>query len=195
MRVWRYRSLALYGLTLVALMLAYPARRRALFVLWALNLAGFWHTLERSLPAAIPMGLLAAIKPNFVLWPAFLVLARERKLGLMALAVTSLVSLAPFLLEGPGIYARGLEVTPSLSETAAAMARIGGNSSLIALTGRFALAPLGIVLSLALAAGLGRPASTRRLHRQELSALAMIGALLLSQYRRPAAPVSRRCRA
>jgi hypothetical protein len=66
-----------------------------------------WMALKKDKPvlAGILMGMLAAMKPPFILWPVYLFLARHFRVSLIAGAVAVLLSLLPIILYGPGIYA------------------------------------------------------------------------------------------
>src|SRR5581483_4783872 len=173
----------------------FPARRRWPFLAVALDLAGFWATVElgqvyvpllclavagwaalraqRDLAAGAAIGLLAALKPNLAVWPALLLLGRRRRPGGIAVLAAAAASAAPLVTDGPGVYQQWLRVTPSLSDAAGGMARIGGDFSLVAMAGRFSVAPLGLVAAAALAVGVGWLALTRELDAERLSALAL----------------------
>ena len=201
LQLWRHLSLLTYGLALVALLSAYPERRSVIVALWALNLGGLWHVIElgqvyvpllaltvaawlglrdgRPLAAGLAMGVLAAIKPHLILWPAMLLLAGKRNSSLPAFATAAALSLLPLFLHGPSIYLQWLQATPSLSDAGEGMAHIGGNLSLIAIAGRFGVWEIGLALSgglVLLCAAIARRPGVSVL---DLSALAVIAALLV----------------
>jgi hypothetical protein len=200
-RLWRSLSFGLYAVALAGLALAFPARRRWPFLAVAVDLAGFWATVElgqvyvpllclavagwaalraqRDLAAGAAIGLLAALKPNLAVWPTLLLLGRRRRPGGVAVLAAATASAVPLVTEGPGVYQQWLRVTPSISDAAGGMARIGGDFSLVAMAGRFSAAPLGLVAAAALVVGLGWLALTRELDAERLSALALPAALLL----------------
>jgi Glycosyltransferase family 87 len=57
-----------------------------------------------ELVSTVTLGLLVAIKPTTAFWPVFLFLAGRRRLALRSLAVTAVVSAAPFLFYGGQVY-------------------------------------------------------------------------------------------
>ena len=201
LQLWRWSSIVLFLVTLITLVMVQRVEKRLFFALWAFNLAGLWHTIElgqiyvpllalvvaawisllqgRTLLAALFIGALAATKPNFLVWPALLTLGGEHKTGLRAFGVFGVVTAMPLLVDGPWMYEEWLRVTPSLSEAAGGMARIGGNSSLLALTGKFDLAPLGIVMAGLLAFLVVLIALLRAAAGMHLNALALVTTLLL----------------
>jgi hypothetical protein len=201
LKLWRYGSLAVYGVAVAALLVAYPDRRRPLFVLWPLGLAGLWHTLElgqvyvplmalavagwlglkseRRLVAGLAIGALVAIKPNFALWPLLLFAAGERKAAVAALTTAAGLSLLPLLHHGPTVYLQWLAVTPSLADTAGGMAQIGGNFSLVAIFGRLGMAPAGVLLSVALLGAALAAARDRPRDVETVSSLALVSSLLV----------------
>jgi len=205
LNIWQYGSIALYAATIVAVvggMQPWGHRwQNLLFAGWALSLGGFWHTIElgqvyvllaalaagawlslrseRPLLAAMFLGLLAALKPNFIVWPLLLALSGQRRSGLLGLAIFAAVSAVPLFIDGLWIYREWMSTTPSLADAAAGMAKIGGNSSLLALTGRFGVAPLGIALSGLLTLTMAWIAYRRFVPPLHLSALALVTTLLL----------------
>ena len=203
--LWQYGSIALYAASVVAVLLGMrPWQHRwqsVLFALWALSLGGFWHTIElgqvyillaalatgawlslhkdRPVLAAVFLGLLAALKPNFIVWPLLLALSGQRRSGVLGLATFGVLGAVPLLLEGIWVYREWIGTAPSLADAAAGMAKIGGNSSLLALTGRFGIAPVGLVLSGLLALGMAAIAYRRLASPLHLSGLALVTTLLL----------------
>jgi hypothetical protein len=200
-QVWRLVSIALYGLALAALLSAYPERRSLLFVLWAVNLAGFWHVVElgqlyvpllaltvaawvslrdgRVLPAAIALGLLIAIKPNFIVWPLLLLIAGRRDIALPALMAGGGFALLPLVLGGPAVYESWLAATPSLEYAGVSMSKVGGNFSFIAMTGRLGLWQAGVLLSAFILAMCVLVARRRPATLEQLGGLAIAAALLI----------------
>ena len=124
---------ASFAVALLLLQRAYPDKKDPLVVLAFISMAGLWHifgylqlyaplflavvgawllmTRGNTVGAAILIGLVVAIKPNFVLWPAFLLLAGHQRMGLVALGTTAAVSAVPFILDGPEIYSRWLSLS------------------------------------------------------------------------------------
>ena len=110
-RAWYLVSLILYGTGLVLLARTYRPIRETWKIVWALGLAGLWATLALGqiyIPLALAciaawlliewrkfgtagviIGILIAIKPNFIVWPILLLLA-----GHSTVAVPALLSAA-----------------------------------------------------------------------------------------------------
>lgn len=66
---------------------------------------------RRLLPAAGCLGLVCAIKPNFLLWPALICLAGEWVIGLSALAAAAALSSVPAIVLGSPVYREWIDAT------------------------------------------------------------------------------------
>jgi hypothetical protein len=141
LRVWWAISVACYVLTVLLLVARYGARRAVLIGLPALALAGFsdtlflgqiylplvlaavgaWLLLERGQGAfaGLLIGLVVAMKPNFLVWPVLLLLSRHYRPAFVALGVAALVSAVPLLAMGPEVYRQWVELLASDRERAA----------------------------------------------------------------------------
>jgi hypothetical protein len=197
-RIWRWISVALYFATLLLLLRRFPSAEPLPLILWSLALAGFWDTLllgqiylplvlaavgawlllERrsDLWAGILIGIVVALKPNFLVWPALLFLAGHYRPALGAVATFAFVSAIPLVVFGPEVYRQWFELVASDRERAFFLT----NASLAGLAARAGIPALGIALSLALLAGLAAWAFLRRPDRTRASALALVAALLAS---------------
>lgn len=201
-RHWWALSAVLYGL-LVAGLLA--ARRRAdpdapllLPALWAVALAGFWDTLvlgqiyvplaglaaagwlllkaDRPLPAGVSIGLLAAVKPNFLVWPVLLVLAGQRRSGAVALATVAVAWGAAFAAYGVDVHRDWLAALAGEPE------RLGflTNVSLAGLLQRLGGGSWGSIAGLATLPLLALLVIRMRPGPLDASALGLVGALVAS---------------
>ena len=197
-RIWRWISVATYLATLLLLLWRYPAQQPLPLILWLFALAGFWDTLllgqiylplvlaavaawtllERGdgLWAGILIGLVVAMKPNFLVWPALLFLAGFYRPALVAGVTVGAVSALPLLVYGPEVYRQWFELIASDRERAFFLT----NASLAGLATRAGLPVLGPILSLTLLAGLAAWAFLRRPDAVRTSALALVAALLAS---------------
>ena len=136
-------------------------------VAWTFSLAGLWTTLElgqiymllllasvgawlflkqgRYRVAGLLIGILIAVKPNFLLWPLLLLLAGYVSVFVVASVTAVLISLAPLLVFGYTVYIDWLKATGAFSGIA-----LPGNGSLPGLLARLGLpwlsVPLGVVL-------------------------------------------------
>lgn len=181
-------SALIYAAVCVALLKAYPWQRRPMVMLWLLAIAGFWYTLllgqiylplfafglgallliERGrnlLWAGALVGLVVAIKPNFAIWPLFLLLAGQRKLALTSIAVAAAISAIPLLIEGPEIYSQWLEAVRAYPRAA-----IAHNSSMFGVAARLGIPEAGYVLAAGLIAAGAFYARRWRLTASEASA-------------------------
>lgn len=193
-------TIYIYIVTLALLARAYPDKRKPLMIMWAASLAGIAHVVELgqvyapllmlvtvawlvlrndrdSLTAGILIGLAAAIKPTFLIWPVLLFLAGDRKTSLSSIATAAGISAVPLLLDGPRIYHQWFDATQFFA--AQDGYAIPGNAALIGLGARVGLEPLGWVAAVALLAGCACWCYRKRPTREQASILAMIAVLLV----------------
>jgi alpha-1,2-mannosyltransferase len=159
--VWWVLSLLLYLGTLA--LLARWQRPPLVRLLWAVNLAGLWHTQElgqvyvpllllavvawqllargHQWGAGALLGVLVALKPNLMLWPLALALAGGWLVGAAALATAGVVSLVGLVIYGPAVTLAWLEATRGFSGL------LMLNSSLASLIGRVAPLSVGMIAS------------------------------------------------
>lgn len=125
---WYFASILAYGVTVGLLLRAYPgARGGPLQIVWPFALAGFWETIDlgqvyaflallsvlawlafsrQAIGAGILIGAVVAFKPNFVVWPIFLLLAGHVRPAAAAIVSTVVFGLLPIALYGPQIYSQ-----------------------------------------------------------------------------------------
>jgi hypothetical protein len=201
-RIWWWISIAFYGAT-VALLLHRFARSQppavtVVMAIWAFALAGLWDTLflgqiylplvfiavaawlllerGRGVFAGILIGCLVAMKPNFLVWPALLFLAGHRLPAVSAAAIAAVISAIPLAAFGPEVYQQWFELVASDRERAFFLT----NASFSGLAARAGIPGVGLVLSVALLAGLSGWAVWRRPGITRASAFALVAALLAS---------------
>lgn len=123
-RVWWGVSLGLY-ICCVAWLACTGPGHKLLRGLWGLSLAGLWMNLAlgqiyvpllalvavayrffdaRPFVAGACVGIVAAWKPHFLLWPVFLFVAGHTAVACTGLGVFVVASLLPAVLLGPNIY-------------------------------------------------------------------------------------------
>jgi hypothetical protein len=197
-RYWWGFSFVCYLLTVALLIQRYGGRDVWLLSLWAFALAGFWDTLalgqiytplvlaatvswlllERRhwLVAGVLMGAVVAMKPNFVVWPAALLLAGHVRAPLAAAAATIVLAVIPVLTHGAGIYVRWAAVILADESRTAFLT----NASIPGLAQRLGFAPLGIVCSLLIVAAIAWWAYRRRPSVMEASAIGILGGIAAS---------------
>ena len=137
-------------------------------MIWALTLAGLWHTLvlgqiyilllffttlgwiflrrEQYIAAGVAIGLIVAIKPNFIIWPLFLLISGYSLTSAISVISGLVISLIPVAVYGTKIYTQWLAASSLQIETL----RMPGNSSILGLSARFDNIPLGIGISILL---------------------------------------------
>lgn len=198
--VWVALSLLLYaaGVWLVARRQPVPA----LWLAWAFSLAGLWNNLllgqvyavpfllgagawvslreARPVRAGVLIGLLAALKPSLLVWPALLLLSGRRKSAAWGLGTALLLSLLPALLYGPGIYVQWLQAT-----TQASWLIFPHYLSLFSLAARLGRPEAGWPLALLLLAGFAVWAWRRRPPLLQASAVALALAMLAAPLATP----------
>jgi hypothetical protein len=198
LRVWWAISVGCYVATVLLLVARYRDSHPAALALPAFALAGFWDTLflgQIYLPlvlagtaawlllergqgtwAGILIGVVVAMKPNFLVWPVLLVLARHYRPAVVAVATAAAVSAVPLLWWGPEVYRQWVELIASDRERAAFLT----NASLTGLAARAGIAGLGVIVSVCLLAVLGGWALLRRPDPLRASAFALLASVFAS---------------
>ncbi len=202
MTIWQILSAGIYLVVVWILVTSYRSNVRPGLVIWALTLAGFWHTLvlgqiytllllftalgwiflerEKYIAAGVAIGLMIAIKPNFIIWPLFLLISGYTLTSAISVISSLVISVIPMAFYGTKIYSQWLAASSLQIETL----RMPGNSSILGLSARFDNIPLGIGISLLLLIALlalSRLKSPYHMDRSEyVSALGIIGSLLAS---------------
>jgi hypothetical protein len=197
-RIWWGISVLTYGATVLLLLRRGPRPERLVLFLWAFALAGFWDTLvlgQIYLPlvlagttawlllergeggwAGVLIGLVVAMKPNFLVWPALLFLSGYRIPALACIATAAAISAIPLVVMGPEVYRQWFELIASDRDRAAFLT----NASLAGLTARIGSPTLGLVLGLGLLAASALWAIRRRPTVTHASAVGLILGLLAS---------------
>lgn len=144
----------------------------------ALAAAGAWLLLERGrlLAAGLLIGVVVAVKPNFLVWPGLLLLAGYPQVAFAAAGCAAVLSLAPAALYGPRVYGLWLDLLSQDAQRGVFLT----NASLLGLFLRFGYGTTGLAASLALLAGLAFWARRHRPDPLRASALGLLGALLAS---------------
>jgi hypothetical protein len=198
LRVWWAISVACYVVAVLLLVARYGARRAVLIGLPALALAGFsdtlflgqiylplvlaavgaWLLLERGQGtfAGVLIGLVVAMKPNFLVWPVLLLLSRHYRPAFVALGVAALVSAVPLVAMGPEVYRQWAELLASDRERAAFLT----NASLTGLAARAGVSVVGLAVSAALLMALAAWALVRRPDALRASAFALLASVFAS---------------
>ncbi len=162
---------------------------------WALAAVGFWCTLTlnqvyaplallaalawRSVASAplrggILIGIVAALKPPFLTWPALLLIQRRFPAGAAALSGAAVITLLPIVLYGPAIYQSWYRAASGIYWLATPT-----NASLPGLLTRLGLGFAGPAASISVLAIAAFYAPRLRSHRATAE-LAILAALLAS---------------
>ena len=198
-QVWRWISVAVYAAAILLLVSRVSNRIEALVIaIWAFALAGFWDTLflgqiylplvlagiaawlllERGagLWAGLLIGVVVAMKPNFLVWPVLLLLSGQYRSALSAFVTAGAISLIPLVIYGPDVYRQWFELVAADGDRALFLT----NGSLAGLAARAGIPSFGLVLGLLLLMGLAAWALWRRPDVLTVSAMALLASILAS---------------
>ncbi|CAN5723577.1 glycosyltransferase 87 family protein [soil metagenome] len=203
-RLWWSLSLICYVAAVSLLVRRYPGSPEAaryaglLLPLWAFAHAGLWDTLflgqlylplvlavagswllldaDRPLSAGVLMGILVAVKPNFMVWPALLFLAGHRRAPLSAAATAVALTAVPLVTHGTEIYRQWVSLIMSDEARGAFLT----NASLPGLAQRIGNRGLGTLLAIGLLAGAMVWAWRRKPAPLEASAFGLAVGILVS---------------
>ena len=198
---WRITTALLFGAGIFTLASFYPTSLTPVRILWALSLTGFWQILalgqiyapllilaigtyilaERGYPrlAGLALGILVALKPNFVFWLLLLGVGGHLTTAITALLVGLALSVLPALIFGIELYQQWLI---GLSNYPAIGLLIAGNTSFQSLTAHFGSALTGTILSLLFAGGSLYLAYSHKLSTNRINTLGILGSLLISPF-------------
>jgi alpha-1,2-mannosyltransferase len=202
LKIWRAVSATLYTGLIFVLAAVNKRNITPVIFIWSFTLVGFWQTLtlgqiyvflllfivlgwvflqrRKYTLAGMAIGLVIAIKPNFIIWPIFLVVAGYSVTFLTSVLSSLLISSIPLLFHGIQIYKQWLEVWSLHIETLI----LPGNSSILGLTARFHQITAGILISMILVCTLlyfsKQKTSGSMEYSEQVSALGIIAAILAS---------------
>ncbi len=197
-RYWQLGSAVLYIAIVLGLARAFPSNdgwlRALLMLLWQ----PFWSTLDLGqlyiallAPAAaafllidryptaagLCIGLVAALKPPYLLWPCLLLGARHWRPALVGLATAAGLSAVPAMLGYLAWYPQWLEA----SREAAGALLLADNLSWLSVLTRFGVpASIGMVVVGFALLGLLFVVARRRLAAPHVSAIALVAAIVAS---------------
>lgn len=198
-RVWRGISLATYLAAVGLLLWRYARGFEAILLLpLCLGLAGVWDTLllgqiytplvlcavsawlllerDRFIWAGLLIGILIAMKPNFLVWPVLLFLSGHHRPALVSGAAAGLISLVPVIVFGPEVYQQWLDVIVPDGDGKA----FPTNVSFVGLAARAGVPMFGLYLSIGLLLALAAWAVWRRPEPMRASEMALLAAVLAS---------------
>ena len=198
---WRISTVVQFAVAIYILGKVYSSYITPLRILWAFSLTGFWTTLAlgqiyasilillscawvlmekgKPIPAGIALGVVIAIKPNFVFWALLLGIARQFQIFLSSAVTAVGLSLLPIPIFGIRLYKQWLA---ALSEYPSIGLQIAGNSSLQSLSARFGLPSLGVVVAIIFAGAIIYLVHRNRNSMQDITSLGIVGSVLLSPF-------------
>jgi hypothetical protein len=163
---WQLGSAILYTMLIFVLAAFYKQNTTPSVFLWAFTLAGFWQTLTLGqiyvllllfiilgwiflqrkwyILSGLAIGVVLAVKPNFLLWPIFLLVTGYFTTFLTSIASGLLISSIPLFFYGIEIYQQWWQASAPQIATLI----LPGNSSILGLTARFHDVTAGLVISL-----------------------------------------------
>jgi len=201
--IWQIISVILYASAVFLLAGSYKQNLSPTKFIWVFTLAGFWHTLVlgqiyiflllftvlgwvglkkgRYILAGMAIGVVIAIKPNFIIWPLFLLVFGYYITFIASVLSGLIISLIPVVLHGTKIYVQWLEASTLQPRTLI----MPGNNSILGLTTRFsdnlsvgiALSAIVVIILLILAM---RKKSNDTESMERVSALGILASLLAS---------------
>ena len=200
--LWQMAAAALYAGVIVLLAFFYRQNMTPIKFMWAFALAGFWHSLvlgqiyilllvftvlgwiflERGkfVLAGIAIGIVIALKPNFLVWSLFLIVGGYYAAALISVITSLIISLLPVFIYGMDIYAQWLDASALSIRTLT----MPGNNSILGLTARFQSITLGLAISaifiLALLILARRKVPEDMTQAEYISGLGIIASLLAS---------------
>jgi hypothetical protein len=168
-------------------------------VIWAISMPGFWGTIMlgqiyvvlliavaaawilqdrgRLVAAGLLIGLVAAFKTNFLVWPVLLLFAGHWRTAVPAFGSFTVLSVLPVLFFGPQVYDQWIEMI--VNDDPARILWVT-NMSVIAYASRLGLPWLGQLVAAAILLGLAWWAWRRRPGARDTGLVAIIAGLLAS---------------
>jgi hypothetical protein len=143
----------------------------------AAALAWHWMEKERPIAAAIVIGLLAALKPNLLVWPALLFVAGYRRMAVVAGVAFIGATLLPLPFFGAETYLQWFEM---LSGDVGQRSGYFANATAVAIGVRAGSHLLGIALAAAMLGWVARRLYRAGFSMTETSAVAVGTAILVS---------------
>ncbi|HTC63232.1 MAG TPA: glycosyltransferase family 87 protein [Candidatus Saccharimonadales bacterium] len=162
--IWTLISAGLFLSSIILITQMYPAEKLRIRILWILAMGAVWYTFQLGqiymvllfcaslawwglrkhnwLIAGISIGVICAIKPNFLVWPGLLIAGKSKKIGFTAFVTTGVLSAIPLLLQGPIIYREWIAACRGFNGY-----ELPGNASLLATFSRAGFPNIGIALT------------------------------------------------
>ncbi len=188
-------TVVLFLITVLALVRVYPNKRDPVILLLTFGLAGLWHLLGylqiyaplivavvaawlsmrrgNLLIAGLLIGFVAAVKPNFIIWPALLLAGGHWRISLYAIATAAIISVIPLAIDGPEVYREWLDLSLSFGGL-----QWASNASLASMGYRFGLPVAGQIMGSALVVAVAAWLWRQRPGLLDATSLALVTVLL-----------------
>jgi hypothetical protein len=199
---WRIATFIQYIVVLVILSIRYSKHISLLRILWALSMAGLWTTIAlgqiyvpilllatgawlwmekgRFKLAGIALGMIIALKPNFIFWLVLIGLTGNFVVVVSGVLTALVLTLIPFIMWGPSIYRQWVT---ALSEYPSFGILIAGNSSLQSLGEHMNFAFFGVIAAIVLTClTLYIVYRNKYLSEETINSLGILGSLLISPF-------------
>lgn len=169
-QLWKLFSLILYVISIILIItnIPFPCEKRVLKIFWALAMAGFWQTIQFGqiyIPlffllvcayvfiasdhlsiAGILLGVICAIKPNFLILLIVILITGNKKIFLSALATFLGLSVLPLFFRNIELYKEWYEASKNYPGIL-----FSSNNSFIGLFSRLELVSVGFFISIMVA--------------------------------------------
>jgi alpha-1,2-mannosyltransferase len=197
---WRMLMVPLYVLALAILVVSEAVPISFPRVIWASSVAAFWTVLQfgqiqvplllivvgawtllrrgRFVPAGVLIGLLVAVKPNFAIWPLFLLIVGDVLPALVAFGLATLVSAVAAIKFGAPTYLEFLAADRAFASNAAI--GWGNNVSVIGPATRYGVVWAGYAVAVLLLIFVGFLLWQRRPSVTATSGLALVTTVVVS---------------
>ena len=197
--IWRIISFILYIVLVAILAYSYRNPETPTRVVLAFCMTGIWYTLlmgqmyvfllllcvgawlflksGKQLAAGLLIGLLAAVKPNFLVWPGLLLFIGAWPTAAVAFGMVIFLSILPLVSYSSVVYVQWFEMLVIYKA-----APLATNMSIYGLTSRLGLPTLGLILALVLLVFTAYMVWRKHPNVLEVSSLAIVVALLATQY-------------
>jgi hypothetical protein len=198
-RVIWWGSIVIFLVVLLVLNRTYRPPGGNWLVIWAISMPGFWGTIMlgqiyvvlliavaaawilqdrgRLVAAGLLIGLVAAFKTNFLVWPVLLLLAGHWRTAVPAFVSFAVFCVLPVLIFGPQIYPQWIEMI--VNDNPARILWVT-NMSVVAYASRLGLPWLGQAVAVAILLALAWWAWRRKPGSRDAGLMAMIASLLAS---------------
>lgn len=197
--IWKGVSFLGYILIICMLIINRTHNINPLKILWAFSMAGLWQTIEvgqiympliilavfiwqaikegRDITVGVLIGFLISIKPQFAIWPLFLLGKRNYKIFFASMVTCAIVAIIPVWVYGLEIYIQWIQAIRQYNGIL-----LPGNTSLQSLAAHLGLSSAGNLLGVVLFLFVLGFTVNNPIDNIHTSALAILVTILVSPY-------------